>query len=120
MLSSALLTRGLELRLQLLLLPRRLELAFFASSFQRRELRLELEVGIMQLRVGEGGLCLEGAVVVPAEEDEQGRDDEDEASGGAHRATVLRGVGNLSKFRTMWEGTGRQPGEIAKAHHDIR
>ena len=38
----------------------------------------------MQLRVGEGGLCLEGAVVVPAEEDEQGRDDEDEASGGAH------------------------------------
>ena len=36
MLSSALLARGLELHLQLLLLRRRLQLAFLASSFKRR------------------------------------------------------------------------------------
>ena len=63
--------------------------SFPHSSFQRRELRLELEVGVVQLRMGEGGLGLQGAVVVPAEEDEQGRDEEDEAGGGAHRASCL-------------------------------
>jgi len=70
--------------------------SFPHSSFQRRELRLELEVGVVQLRMGEGGLGLQGAVVVPAEEDEQGRDEEDEAGGGAHRASWPAAAQTLS------------------------
>eukprot|EP00964_Phaeocystis_antarctica_P132545 scaffold96655_cov35-Phaeocystis_antarctica.AAC.2 len=40
--------------------------------------------------MGEGALGLLGAVVVPSEEGEQGRDEEDEASYSSHRACVVR------------------------------
>ena len=74
----------LELRLELLLLRRRLQLALFALSFQRRELRRELEIGLAQLCMGKGGLCLQGAVVVPPEEEEQADDEDEQAGCGAH------------------------------------
>ena len=91
----------LELRLELLLLRRRLQLALFALSFQRRELRLELEVGLAQLRMGKGGLCLQGAVVVPPEEEEQTDDEDEQAGCGAHAGVARANPGVAATLVTL-------------------
>ena len=66
---------------------------------------LSSEVVVAQLRMGEGALGLLGAVVVPSEEGEQGRDEEDEASCSSHLACVARGL--LQRRRQVCVGRFR-------------